>query len=120
MIVENRNEINVTLDTKGILVYAIPKITKTSVGEWILLIDHVENAFGIFGDKYEMIYAHASICVKGSRLTYPGCSKRPFPFGTTNNYTFYEATEEERKHMQGLIKRMRLKYVKTLNKVIDR
>ena len=116
---ENRNEINVTLDTKGILVYAIPKISK-NIGEWILLIGHVENAFGIFGDKYEMIYAHASICVQGNRLTYPGCSKSPFPFGTTNHYTFYEATEKERKHMQDLIKRMQLKYVKALNKVIDR
>ncbi len=117
---ENRNEINVTLDTKGILVYAIPKRAKTSIGEWILLIGHVENAFGIFGDKFEMIYVHASICVKGSHLMYPGCSKRPFPFGTTNNYTFYEATEEERKHMQDLIKRMKLKYVKALNKIVDR
>lgn len=116
---ENRNEINVTLDTKGILVYAIPKIAK-NIGEWILLIDHVENTYGIFGDKYEMIYAHASICIKGNRLTYPGCSKNPFPFGTTNHYTFYEVAEKERKHMQDLIKRMRLKYVKTLNKIIDR
>jgi hypothetical protein len=117
----NRNEINVTLDTKGILVYAIPKMAKTtSIGEWILLIGHVENTFGIFGDKYEMIYVHASICVKGSHLIYPGCSKIPFPFGTTNHYTFYEVTEKERKHMQDLIKRMRLKYVKALNKMIDR
>lgn len=117
---ENRNEINVTLDTKGILVYAIPTRAKRSIGDWILLIEHVENVFGIFGDEYEMIYVHASICVKGNRLIYPGCSKNPFPFGITNNYAFYEATEEERKHMQDLIKGVRLKYVKALNKIIDR
>jgi hypothetical protein len=117
----NRNKINVTLDTKGILVYAIPKMAKTtSIGEWILLIGHVENTFGIFGNEYEMIYVHASICVKGSHLIYPGCTKDSFPFGVTRSYDFYEVTEEERKHMQDLIKRNGLKYVKALNKMIDR
>ena len=106
---EDRNKINVTLGTKGVLVCAKPKVPSKSIGYWLLLIDNVKIATGIFGNEYEMIYAYASICVKGNKLLYPGCTKDSFPFGTTNNYTFYEATEKERKHMQDLIKRMRLK-----------
>jgi hypothetical protein len=117
---EDRNEINVTLGTKGILVCAKPKWPLRSVGYWILLIDNIKIATGIFGNVYEMIYAYASICVKGNNLLYTGCTKGSVPFGTINNYTFYEVTEEEKKHMQDLIKRRRLKYVKALNKMINR
>lgn len=116
MIVEDRNKINVTLNTKGVLVYTR---SKTSNGKWILLIDHIEAKTGIFGSEYEMIYAYASICVNKG-LTYPIWSKSSFPFGVTRSFDFYEVTEEERKHMQDFIKRNGLKYVKALNKIIDR
>ncbi len=116
----DRKEINVNTKTKGVIVYATPKIPG-KIGDWILLVSYVKLA-NVFGDgkKYEMIYIYASIAVKGEHLMTPCITKYPFSFGITDNFNFYEATKEERKQIQNKLKRMKWKYVKAINKIIDR
>lgn len=113
---EERQPIDITIGTKGIVVRAIPNEKNNEIYkcEWVLLVSHVKTD----GADKLLLYRHASINNKGWHLTGP--SKKPILWGRVDYYDFYLATEEEKKQIKEQLLSNGLKYVKAINKVIDR
>ena len=111
---EDRKEIILAKGIKGIIVYA--KHNSSPNQNWILLIDKVDD--DTMSSYDDMIYTHVSHCL-GTKTTYFEDSPR---WGWVNKmgFSFYEATEEEKKIINDLLKSRGLKYVKGINKVFKR
>lgn len=112
---EGRQEIQITEETKGILVYA--KAIKELYDDWLLLIDCVGEDLFIHNVNLLMIYTHVGYCLRSKRVTLPDARRWGWYDG---NYKFYTVTEEERNKIKGIIKENNLKYIKALNKVVVR
>jgi hypothetical protein len=111
---EDRKEIILAKGVKGIIVYA--KHNSSPRQNWILLIDKVDD--DTMSSYDDMIYTHVSHC-PGTKTTYFENAPR---WGWVNKmgFRFYEATEEEKKIINDLLKSRGLKYVKGINKVFKR
>ncbi len=106
-ILEGREEITLEPDIKGLFVMA--KSRTIMYGDWILLVSHV---------TVDVIYCYASIDLSfgfGDEV-----NKKPFALGIAEHYRFYKPTEEEIEIITKMFKAKNLKYIKGINKVIDR
>ncbi len=106
-ILEGRKEIALKPDMKGLFVIA--KSRTIMYSDWILLVSHVTE---------DVIYCYASIDL--SLGLCDELSKKPFALGIAEHYRFYKPTEEEIEIITKKFKAKNLKYIKGINKVIDR
>lgn len=114
---EERQPIEITTRTKGIVVYAVPNknIDESYEASWLLLISHV-----IYNENKELaIYRHVSVRLSHGQYTL-GPSKTPILWGKAHRYDFYLAPDEAKKLIKEQLTKSGLKYVKAINKVIDR
>lgn len=110
-----REEINIDPDTRGIIVFAKETTPIKHYGDWILLIDRLERAGG---DEY-FIYTH--ICKRadiGDCKPNVGHISWGFLYGM--DFKFYKPTPEEIQIVKDILKENNKKFVKGINKVIDR
>ena len=109
-------EIILTPITKGVAVHAVPNENNKDpyAGEWILLVSH--TSINLQGEL--VAYRYASIRLNGHITLGP--SKKPILWGKVNNYIFYVATKEEKKQLRDLLLEHNMKYIKSINKLIDR
>lgn len=116
----DRKEIIIDDSTKGIIAYAKPRLF--TLPDWIVLVSNTTLCADIFGRPYYVVYTYSSspLCLGDNVMPSGGVTKYPEAFCTTNSFKFYEVTEDERKHILELIKSQNLKYVKALNRLIDR
>lgn len=116
----DRKEIIIDGSTKGIIAYAKPRLY--NLPDWIVLVSNTTRCTDIFGRHYYVVYTYSSSpLLLGDSVNPSGnVTKSPWPFCTTDSFKFYEVTEDERKHILELIKSKKLKYVKSLNRLIDR
>ena len=111
---ENKKEVNLDLHTIGKLVFAIKQNT-TKPQEWVILI----HSTGV-GDRYNInsfkVKSHVSYCfTTGTTFVNEGT---PGWWGYSDNYRFYEPTEEQREKILGILKSKKLKFIPILNKLI--
>lgn len=114
---EERTPIDINVYTKG-LVYAVPTVSDLSmVSDWLIVIAKTEKR----SDEHRNIYRYASIRLKDSikRSAIPP-TKIPILWGNTRNYNFYAATQEQKQQMRKYLLDNNLKYVKVINKLIER
>ena len=115
-----RKEIRMEPGVRGLFVKAKARISKYD--DWILLVSHVaiETRINAIG-PINMVY-----CYGCKNMRYDGdggindVSKTHFSFGDASHYRFYKATEEEKKVIINMLKARKLKYIKVINKVVDR
>lgn len=118
-ILEGREEITIEPGMKGLFVIA--KSRTIMYSDWILLVSHVTNEPRQHTDYthlVDMLYCYASIDLSfgvGDEV-----NKKPFALGIAEHYRFYKPTEEEIEIITKMFKAKNLKYIKGINKVIDR
>jgi len=99
---------------KAVLLYAVPNCSSLFRSRWLILVEHVEKA---------QLYRHISYNIDtgdwyfGMTLWYDGYSKR---WGTSEGYTFFYATNEQRKFVVNKLSKDGYKFVKPLNKLLKR
>ena len=114
-----RKEIRMEPGVRGLFVKAEARERKYH--DWILLVSHVAIETRNINEvePINMVY-----CYGCKNIKYNGSinevSKIHFSFGNASHYRFYKATEEEKKVIINMLKAKKLKYVKCINKVIDR
>lgn len=105
-----REEININLYTRGIITFAKEE-GKRNYGDWLILISHVEDE--------GLIYTH--VC---KRVDLPDCVPRvrtiSWGYIKGEGFKFYKPTPEEIQIVKDILKRNNKKFVKGINKVIDR
>ena len=110
-----REEININLYTRGIITFA--KEEKRNYGDWLILISHVEEENRI--DCEGLIYTHVY-----KRVDLPDCEPRvqtiSWGYIKGQGFKFYKPTPEEIQIVKDILKRNNKKFVKGINKVIDR
>jgi ribulose bisphosphate carboxylase small subunit len=116
---EEREPIEITTSTKGAIVLA--KSTRSDFEDWIILIEYVTetNDYGAFRNDL-MIYTHVSWKV-GADLDDANVGKNK-NWGVVKGfgYKFYKATEEEKNIIKKILKSHDKKYIRIINKLIDR
>lgn len=113
---KERIPIELNMHTKGIIVYAVPKISGLSY--WILLISHVDtdDTFGVNGFH---IYRHLAHCF-GTGITFINKDFSASAWGYSNHYDFFLANDKEREVIKNAFKRYDVRYAKIANKLIQR
>jgi hypothetical protein len=116
---EKREPIEITELTRGIIVFA--KKTRDYFEDWLLLIDRVSTVEppSLF-DGDLMIYTHVSWKI-GANLDDANVDKNK-NWGVVNayGYEFYKPTEEEKNIIKKILKLHNKKYIRIINKLIDR
>ena len=110
-----KQEITLTPKIKGIVVHAHLDKANDFPDDWIILIESVEEPYGSHITLH--VKRYVSYCIQ-SGIT--NVSKTPGNWGYINGYKFYIATEEEKQKIKDILRKNNLKYVRVLNKVIDR
>ena len=114
-----KQEITLTPGMKGIIVHAQldncrSPFTCITEDDWIILIAEVENDSGNIGLH---VKRHVSYCIQSGDTN---VSRSPGNWGYINGYKFYIATDEEKQKIKDILRKNNLKYIRALNKVIDR
>ena len=116
---EEREPLEITTSTKGVIAFA--KSTRSVFDDWIILIDYVveTNEHGVFRNDL-MIYTHVSWKM-GADLDDANVDKNK-NWGVVKGfgYKFYKATEEEKNIIKKILKLHDKKYIRIINKLIDR
>lgn len=115
-------EINITPEIKG--VFAKAESCEMFYSDWLLLISHVTaKTIEEGSEMYNLIHCYACKDIT-SNPNIPKLrdyvSKTPFEFAEASHYKFYRATEKEKNVIINMLKAKKYKYIKVINKVIDR
>ena len=116
-----KQEITLTPGMKGIIVHAQldncrSPFTCITEDDWIILIESIEkDAYG--GAENLHLRRHVSYCIQSGATN---ISRNPGNWGYINGYKFYIATDEEKQKIKDILRKNNLKYIRALNKVIDR
>lgn len=115
---KDREEINILPGIKGIFVRA--EACEMFYSDWLLLISHVTTETREEdGENYNLIYCY--VCADAINPgIYDEVKKTPFEFGDASHYKFYRATDKEKNTLINMLKAKKYKYIKGINKVIDR
>ena len=119
MNLEEREPIEITTSTKGAIVFA--KSTRSAFSNWVLLIDYVTetNDYGAFRNDL-MIYTHVSWRMDASLDDANVDKNKNWGVVKGFGYKFYKATEEEKNIIKKILKSHNKKYIRIINKLIDR
>ena len=119
---KDREEINILPGIKGIFVRA--EACEMFYSNWLLLISHVTTETREEdGENYNLIYSYVCKDITSPHNIAELCDdvkKTPFEFGDASHYKFYRATEKEKNVIINMLKAKKYKYIKVINKVIDR
>ncbi len=115
MSIEKRNEeITISKATKGRIVRAVDKFWPDY--QWVLLISHVE--LSKFDDgMYNKVFCHVTYCRKNGGTI---VNRIPKYWSVTKFFQFYEPTEDDREAIRNILKNKNVRFVKIINKIIDR
>lgn len=108
---------DIGLGTKGKIVFLKAKKPEDGYTDWVLLISEITEEVDSEGKPYTIIKRY---------ISYKISNKREFInvnhtwWGYLNNYDAYEPTDEQVQIIKNILKKHNLKYVRTLNKIIDR
>lgn len=116
---EGRQEITLDINSKGILVHAENDFDAHSGSYWLLLISHVKERELVDGTVEIVIYRHASF-FNGLNYEWEGASENPENWGGIDGYKFYTVTEEEKNMIKCILKKKGFKYIKGINKLMQR
>lgn len=119
---KDREEINILPGIKGVFVRA--EACEMFYSDWLLLISHVTTEIIEESDTMGyLIYCYACKDITSAPNIAEFCDevkKTPFEFGDASHYKFYRATEKEKNTIINMLKAKKYKYIKGINKVIDR
>lgn len=119
MNLEEREPLEITTSTKGMIAFA--KSTRKYFDDWILLIDHVTESNGQGGFNNDlMIYTHVSWNIRASLDNANVDRNKNWGVVKEFGYKFYKATEEEKNIIKQILKSHDKKYIRIINKLIDR
>lgn len=109
---EERKEIILSKDTRGIIVFAENEEYKDE--KWVILINRIEEDY----DGELRIIRHVSYDLT-NKETY---SDKNYEgnWGNIEGYKFYKATEEQKQIIKNILKKQNKRFVKIINQVIDR
>ena len=117
-----QEEIKMEPGVRGLFVKAKARTLKYN--DWILLISHVQTEIKPgYGDlPVDMLYCYGCKNISYDYIDkhIDEVNKKPFAFGDASHYKFYKPTEEEKEIIINMLKAKKLKYIKGINKVIDR
>jgi hypothetical protein len=117
-----REEIIIEDGVKGVFVKAKARTLKYD--DWILLVSNIQTEIKPgYGDApVNMVYCYGCKILAHDYIDehLDEVNKKPFSFGDASHYRFYIATKEEKKVIIDMLKAKNLKYVKGINKVVDR
>lgn len=119
MNLEEREPIDISTLSKGAIVFA--KSTRPVFSDWLLLIDYVTetNDYGAFRNDL-MIYTHVSWNVETNLDDANVDKNKNWGVVKGYGYKFYKATEEEKNIIKKILKSHNKKYIRVINKLIDR
>ena len=84
-----------------------------SLSNWLLIISHVTS------EDYGLC-VHRLLSYDTKRETFGIISASPMRWGIATEFTFYIATDEQKKFMRDYLTKLGLKYSRVLNKLIQR
>lgn len=115
-----RKEVTMEPGVRGLFVKA--KARERKYHDWILLVSHVAIETRNINDvvPINMVYCYGCKNMQYNDSSVNEVSKIHFSFGDASHYRFYKATEEEKKVIINMLKAKKLKYIKVINKVVDR
>lgn len=121
LIAKKGEEISLSSKVRGIIVLAEPKDYHSFMGDrkhWVLLISHIndEDKSPVIGER-KGIYRHLSYNIENGAYF---LSKDASMWGQIEYYNFYLATQEQKQLIKDTLKKHGLKYVRLLNRIIDR
>ena len=116
---EEREPIEITTSTRGAIVFA--KSTRSAFDDWLMLIDYVTetNDYGFYRNDL-MIYTHVSWRMDASLDDANVGKNKNWGVVKGYGYKFYKATEEEKNIIKKILKSHNKKYIRIINKLIDR
>lgn len=116
---EEREPLEITTSTKGVIVFA--KSTRAIFDDWILLIDYVTetNDYGAFRNDLK-ICTHVSWRVDANLDDANVDRNKNWGVVKGYGFKFYKATEEEKNIIKKILKSHNKKYIRIINKLIDR
>jgi hypothetical protein len=109
---EERKEIILSTNTKGIIVFAE---SEEYDDRWIILINRIEE--DDYGGDLRII-RHVSYSIK-NKETYSDKNYEG-DWGNIEGYKFYKATEEEKQIIKNILKKQNKRFIKIINQVIDK
>lgn len=109
---EERKEIILSKDTRGIVVFAEHEEYEDS--KWVILISRIEEDYKGELKIIRHISYDISNCETYSDENYEG------NWGGIKGYKFYKATEEEKQIIKNILKKQNKRFIKIINQVIDR
>lgn len=112
-----REELNINLYTRGIITFAKEE-GKRNYGDWLILISHIEEENRI--DCEGHIYTHVCKRVDLPFDCEPWVQATSWGYIKGQGFKFYKPTPEEIQIVKDILKRNNKKFVKGINKVIDR
>jgi len=107
-----RKEIEITENTKGVLAYAVSE--ESYGGEWLLIIDRVVES-PTMNDL--VIIAHIAHRLHTTEVFVGGVE---FAYLMATRVKYYTVTDKEKKELKKLLKQYNKRYIKGINRLIDR
>ena len=108
---ETRQKIEITENTKGVLAYAVSG--ERYGGQWLLIIDRVVESTVMGG----AVIVHIAKRLHSSEIYVGGVT---FTYLKDNMMKYYTVTDKEKKELKKLLKQYNKRYIKGINRLIDR
>lgn len=108
---EIRQEIDVTYGTKGMFAYAVSQ--EKYGGQWLLIIDRVVESTAMGG----AIVVHIAKRLHSTEIYVGGVT---FAYLNEMQIKYYTVTEQEKKELRKILKQHNKRYIKGINRLIDR
>ena len=107
-----RKEIEITESTKGVLAYAVSE--ESDGGQWLLIIDRVVESPAM---NDLVIIAHIAERLHSADIFVGNVT---FAYLKLNKMKYYTVTDKEKKELKKLLKVYNKRYIKGINRLIDR
>ena len=107
-----RKEIEITENTRGVLAYA--ESQEKYGGNWLLIIDRVVESQAM---NDLVIIAHIAERLHSTDIYVGGVT---FAYLKLNKMKYYTVTDKEKKELKKLLKVYNKRYIKGINRLIDR
>ena len=107
-----REEIEITEGTKGVLAYAVSE--ESYGGKWLIIIDRVVECPAM---NDLAIIAHIAKRLHTDEIYVGGVT---FAYRMATKMKYYTVTEQEKKELNKLLKQHNKRYIKGINRLIDR
>lgn len=110
-----------SINTKGVLLYAVPTGTSPfcgGVNDWVLLVDKLVPSIYEDGEFY--VATHASYSFSHHVFFIKPDLEKTFFWGGTSNYDFYLLSKTQKKFFIEQLRSCGYKFIKAINKLVER